>query len=177
MFLVSWFSASVFAASLAGLDFSETVTVQQETLVLNGLGLREKYWIDIYVAGLYVPEKTSDPQTIMSPNTAKRIHSKFIYSSVPKEKMIETLEENILRNPGISENTKSKIYQCGKWMEDFSTGDEIFFDYVPGKGTTFVVKGQKKGTIEGVEFMQAIFSMYVGKSPATEALKTGLLGL
>ena len=37
------------AASLAGVTVPDSATVGGSTLVLNGMGLREKYFIDIYV--------------------------------------------------------------------------------------------------------------------------------
>ena len=61
-------------------------------------------------------------------------------------------------------------------MEDFTTGDELIFDYIPGKGTIFTIKGEVKGVIPGKDFMEALFSIYVGAYPASEQLKKGLLG-
>ena len=64
----------------------DNITIENETLILNGLGLREKYWVDVYVAGLYLPQKMSDGNEVIKANIAKRIQVEFIYSSVPKEK-------------------------------------------------------------------------------------------
>jgi hypothetical protein len=50
-------------------------------------------------------------------------------------------------------------------------------DYVPGTGTTVTVKGAKKGTIAGADFMKALWSVYLGANPPTAKLKSGLLGL
>ena len=44
----------VHADSLAGISMPNNITVENETLILNGLGLREKYWVDVYVNGLYL---------------------------------------------------------------------------------------------------------------------------
>ena len=118
----------------------------------------------------------SNPRAIISLEQPKRIHAKFIYSDVPKTKMIATLEENIANNTNFTETAVKQIRQAEEWMEDFTTGDEMIFDYVPNKGTTIYVKGKEKGTIAGVDFMHAIFEIYVGDHPASEQLKTGLLG-
>ena len=50
------------AAELAGVVMPEQVTVDGKTLVLNGLGLREATFlrVDVYVAGLYLEEKSQD---------------------------------------------------------------------------------------------------------------------
>jgi hypothetical protein len=171
-------STSSYAASLAGVSMSDTIVANSNTLQLNGMGLREKYWIDIYVAGLYLPEKMSTPEEIITKNIPKQIQIEFIYSSVPKNKMIEVLEENIQNNPQFSAETVASIRKCGTWMQDFTTGDVVSFDYVPSTQTTTIyINGTERGAVQSQEFMQAIFAMYVGKYPATQELKRGLLGL
>lgn len=168
---------NAFAATLAGVSMPDAATIETETLVLNGLGLREKYWIDVYVAGLYLPEKMDDGNTVIKADVAKRIQVEFIYSSVPKEKMIAVLEENIANNPQFSSDTVASIRKCGSWMQDFTTGDVVTFDYMPTtKTTTIYINSKERGSVKSNEFMEAIFAMYVGKYPATEALKQGLLG-
>jgi len=62
-------------------------------------------------------------------------------------------------------------------MELVHSGDEVVFDYVPGKGTQVKVKGKDKGTIEGADFMRALWTIYLGPNPPSESLKKGMLGL
>ena len=167
------------AAELAGVSLKNQTTLGNQTLILHGIGLREKYWLDIYVAGLYLPasfsEKNSSSTEIISADVPKSIHTEFIFPNVSKEKMIETLEENIQNNPKISPQTQEKMKRCQSWMEDYTSGDKIIFDYMPNKGTTITVKGTVKGTIEGTDFMKALFEIYIGPNPASEQLKEGLL--
>ena len=169
----------LYAATLAGVTLPETIHLENNQIKLRGIGLREKYWIDIYVAGLYIPidliTNKSSAAEIIQANVPKRIHTHFIFPHVPKEKMVETLEENIQNNSNIQPATIQKIRKTQSWMEDYSEGDEIIFDYIPSKGTTITVKGVNKGTIKGEDFMLAIFSIYIGPNPASEQLKKGLL--
>lgn len=51
------------AASVAGVTLPDTATVGSTRLVLNGLGLRTKFVLKVYVAGLYLPQKSSDAAT------------------------------------------------------------------------------------------------------------------
>ena len=48
------------AGELAGVTMPDTATVAGSKLMLNGMGLREKFFIDVYVGGLYLPAKTTD---------------------------------------------------------------------------------------------------------------------
>ena len=176
MNLLLFFLSFAWAETLAGVSMPDTTKVGDTTLLLNGMGLREKFWIDIYVAGLYLPSKMSNDMEILHLNQPKQITLEFIYSEVTKEQMIEVLEENIANNPNFSQETIAQIRQCGSWMTNFHKGDTATFEYDPTKGTAVHINNQVKGTIPGPDFMKAIFAMYIGPHPATADLKQGLLG-
>ena len=44
------------AGTLAGVTLPDTAQVAGKDLVLNGLGLRKKFVIKVYVGGLYLPQ-------------------------------------------------------------------------------------------------------------------------
>ena len=49
------------AATVAGVNMEDKTTVNGQTLVLNGAGLRKKFFIKVYVGGFYLPAKMSNP--------------------------------------------------------------------------------------------------------------------
>ena len=49
------------AATIDGVKIDDTTTVGCKTLVLNGAGMRKKFVVNVYVAGLYLAEKKSTP--------------------------------------------------------------------------------------------------------------------
>jgi hypothetical protein len=59
---------------------------------------------------------------------------------------------------------------------DVTEGDPILMTYVPGKGVTVSIKGAEKGTVEGKDFADALFSVWLGPNPVQEDLKKALLG-
>lgn len=168
-------SLSAQAGSLAGVTLPDTARVGGQTLVLNGMGLREKYFLDIYVGGLYVPAKTHDASQIINMDAPKRVVMHFIYSTVTAQQMAETLEEGIAKYPEYA-SLKGQLGNFSDFMEDVHAGDEMSYEYVPGVGTTVSIRGKVKGTVPGMDLMKLVFSIYVGPRPANEALKAGLLG-
>ena len=57
------FSAPTSAKTeIGGVTLPDTIKVGDETLVLNGGGIREKFWLDMYVGGLYCPKKKQIPK-------------------------------------------------------------------------------------------------------------------
>lgn len=167
--------STAWGGELAGVKMPDQATLGGQTLVLNGMGLREKYFFDIYVGGLYLPTKTKDGAAAISSDVPKRIVMHFIYSDVPADKVRETFSEGFENAPG-GAAMSAQVDQINGWMVDLTTGDEIVIDYVPGTGTTFKVKGATKGTIPGTDFMKALFNVYLGPTPPTAKLKAGMLG-
>ncbi|HEY1965075.1 MAG TPA: chalcone isomerase family protein, partial [Acidobacteriaceae bacterium] len=71
------FMSDLRAATLAGVTLPDTAQVGGKTLVLNGLGLRTKMMVKVYVAGLYLEQKSSDPNAIIKADAPKQIIMKF----------------------------------------------------------------------------------------------------
>ena len=56
------YSLPAAALEIEGIEVAETISSadNKTTLLLNGAGLREKFYIDVYVGALYLPAKTTD---------------------------------------------------------------------------------------------------------------------
>jgi len=88
--LLSLLVLPVQAAELAGVSIKDQVTAGNgEILVLNGIGLREKFWIDVYVGSLYLVNKSSSVSEILSAPNASRIQMDFVHKEVASEKLIK----------------------------------------------------------------------------------------
>jgi hypothetical protein len=164
-----------FAGSLAGVTVPDSATVGGKALVLNGMGLREKYFLDIYVGSLYLPAKTRSADEAISVDAPKRIEMDFIYREVTVAQMSETFDEAIAKNPSVQAQA-SKFAQLEGMLETVHAGDKVVLDYVPGTGITLTVKGRVRGTIPGADFMKAVWTVYLGPNPPTEDLTKGMLG-
>lgn len=172
LFATTWLAS---AGSLAGVTLPDTATVGGETLTLNGMGLREKLgFLDIYVAGLYFPAKTTDANKIITSDVPKQITMHFVYN-VTRDQMVEVFRESLSKNPKAA-SFKTQMGQLEAGLTDMNKGDQIKIEYVPGVGTNLYLRGSKKATLAGKDFMEAMFSIYIGSNPPTQALKSGLLG-
>ena len=88
-----------------------------------------------------------------------------------------TIKDNLisLLRKFFANKTLSKIEQCLALLEDFRKGMRLSL-IITDIGTRLIVKGKTKTTIMGDDFMEAIFSIYLGEAPASKQLKSGLLG-
>jgi hypothetical protein len=45
--------------TVSGVKVDAKLSIEGQSLVLNGAGTREKMWIDLYVGSLYLPKKST----------------------------------------------------------------------------------------------------------------------
>ena len=169
-------AAILAAGEVAGVKMPDTVTVEGKTLKLNGMGLRKKLMFKVYVAGLYVETPTKAPEAIISSEQTKRMQL-HVLRNLRASQVTEAIEE------GFEKNSKAQMGALSDRLKRFSgmfadvvEGDQIVMTYVPGKGTSVSVKGTEKGTVEGKDFSDALFSVWLGPKPVQEDLKKAFLG-
>lgn len=170
-------TASVDAATVAGVNLSDTTTAGGQKLVLNGAALRKKFVIKVYVGGLYLPAKQSSPATILAADAPRQQVMHFLYD-VDKEKMAEAWQEGLADNtPNTSPAVKQAFSTLSSWMEDMKKGQKIVLTYVPGSGTTVDVNGKVKGVLQDKAVADAILATWIGPKPGPGAdFKKGVLG-
>lgn len=172
------FATVTSAAELAGVKVPETAEVAGQELVLNGLGLREKAWIDVYVGALYVPEKTDKPADIIESAGPTRMGMHFV-RDVPADKVIGGWNEGFANNnsKALQEAIAERVERFNAFFEnDLKNGDVITLDYVPEEGTQVFINDEHKGTIEGQDFATALRAVWLGPKPPTKNFQKGLLG-
>jgi hypothetical protein len=171
-------SGPAWGAERAGVQMPDRLNVRGHSLVLNGLGVREAsvLHVDVYVAGLYVPQRSSDPSQILRSDEPKVLELEFVHD-VRRDQMTKAWQEGFQKNAGprLAE-LQPRIDRLNGWMVDLKKGDALGFTYVPGQGVEVRVGGATKGTIPGDDFALALFAIWLGPHPPNESLKAGLLG-
>lgn len=169
-------SASASADQLAGVELPDTIRVGGQSLVLNGMGLRKRSILKVYVAALYLPERESDPAAILAADTTRRTIMVF-RAKMSAGRLCGTWKKGLLDNtPDPPVEVDAQFGRLCRYMEDMDKGDELSFTYVPGRGTTVEVERRIKGRIPGKDFADALLACLIGPVPPSEILKQGLLG-
>ena len=165
------------AASLAGVTLPDKAEVGGQTLVLNGLALRSKFFIKVYVGGLYLPQKEKAAAKVLSEDVPRRMVMHFLYS-VSKDQMCDAWKEGLEQNsPKAAPDVRKAFTTLCGWMEPIPKGNELILTYTPGKGTEVQVNGKTKGTLEGKATSDAILGTWIGPDPGPGAdFKKGVLG-
>ncbi len=165
------------AATVAGVKVSDSTSINGQTLVLNGAGVRKKLFIKVYVGALYLPARQQDAAAVLAADTPRQMVMHFLFS-VGKGKMSEAWEEGLEANtPNASSEIKGAFKTLTSWMEDLKDGHSIVLTYVPGTGTTVEVKGKVKGTLPGKATADAILGTWIGPKPGPgTGFKNAVLG-
>ncbi|MCP4765334.1 MAG: hypothetical protein GY875_03610 [Gammaproteobacteria bacterium] len=175
------FTSLATAAELSGVFIDDEYTTGDgQQLVLNGVGLREKLWVDVYVGSLYLAAKSNDVAEILSKPGPWRIQLDFIYKEVAQQKLVDSWREGFEKNQSAEslQALQSRIDQFNAYFDASAVAkDRYAFDYNPATGTRVSKNQQVLGVIAGEDFKNALLEIWLGNHPADKNLKKGMLGL
>lgn len=169
---------SVAQEKLSGVSVYETLSFGGHRLTLNGAGVKERMWIDQYVASLYLPKKTTNADQIIDGTDPSIIKINVVSGLLSSDKMIEMFEEGFQNSTnGGTSKLKTEIDKFKAiFKESIKEKDEFMLVYDPKTGITIFKNSVKKGVIEGHEFKKALFGVWLCVKPADEKLKKSMLG-
>lgn len=170
---------SASAKTKAGVRMPDAAKLVGAPLVLNGMGVREAtiFKVDVYVAGLYIPKKTSEAKVILDPKLPKKLVLAFV-RDVSEDELSEAIVEGFGHAAGKNKSKyAAKIAQLARYIEPIKDGQRLSFSYNPGRGVAVRnAKGRLKGVIPGADFSRIFFSIWLGPKTPYGDLKKGLLG-
>lgn len=160
------------ARELSGVRLPDKVQAGDTELTLTGAGVRNKWFFDVYVAGLYLANPSADPLS----DQAKQV-TLVLMRDLGKDKVGDAIREGFEKNSSAQmPKLKDRLDKLIGVLTDGKKGDSLVLTYVPGKGTVVKGKGQELTTIEGDDFGRALFSVWLGKDPVDAGLKQKMLG-
>lgn len=170
------------ATEVAGVKYAPSAQVAGSNLVLNGAGIRYRFVIKVYTAGLYLGSKANTPEQVLAAPGAKRMHVVML-------REIDATDLGKLFTRGMQDNSPREEFSKSipgtiRMADIFSSkkkltpGENFSVDWVPGIGTTILVNGKPQGEpIKEPEFFNALMRIWLGSSPADSLLKDALLGI
>ena len=165
------------AKDFEGVKVPDTAEVNGKTLNLQGMGLRTKLFFKVYVAALYTETANKDGNAVVNADMVKRVRMSML-RDLKRDDIANAIRE------GFEKNAKGQMPQLKERLDKFiaqmpdavNKGEVLEITYVPGSGTIVTSKSGDAAKIEGKDFADALFSVWLGKSPVDENLKKGMLG-
>jgi hypothetical protein len=163
------------AREIAGVELPERTTVAGHPVVLNGAGLRTRFLLKVYVIGLYLERPATDAASIVAVDSVRRadIH---VLRSLSGSEIASAIGDAFERNAGdAAPRLADRLRRFKAMFPPVEQNDVIVLTYVPGTGTTVVAKGKEAGIIEGKDFADVLFAVWIGSNPVDAALRSALL--
>ncbi len=170
-------TATVRAGEVSGVSMPDAVSIAGRDLRLNGMGKRtETVFFKAYVIGLYLEKPTTDANAAITTDEAKRIVRRMLRDVNTVKLSCMRVETGIMRNTGsLMPSIRARLDLLEQALPPLKRGNVLDITYLPGVGT--VVTGQgREMTIAGKDFSDALFAVWLGPKPVSEALKRQLLG-
>src|SRR5437016_4804417 len=153
----------------------DSVPAAGKMLRLNGMGVRTKWFFKVYVAGLYLERPTRAAEVAVGSEQVKRMDLRLL-RGLSRSQITEAIDEGFAKNSGPRMGAlRARLDRLNGMIPNLQAKDEILLTYVPGRGTVVTVRGVEKGVIEGKDFADALFSVWLGASPVQDDLKRDLL--
>ncbi|HOJ13495.1 MAG TPA: chalcone isomerase family protein [Deltaproteobacteria bacterium] len=170
-------ATSAFAVDIVGVDMPDTLKAGDTSLVLNGGGKRTKFGMKVYVAALYLKQKSADANAIINADEPMAIRLQITSGLVTPDKMKAAIDEGFEKSTGGNvAPLKAKIDAFTACFRGLAKDDVYDFVYQPGKGIEIMKAGKLVSVIQGLDFKKALFGIWLGKEPAQDSLKENMLG-
>ncbi|GIU46281.1 chalcone isomerase family protein [Shewanella algidipiscicola] len=165
------------AKTIADVEVAETIQLADNTLQLNGAGVRSKFFMDLYVGSLYLQQPSSDVEAII--NAPKAVIRLNITSGmITSDKMSDAIIT------GFDDATQGHVAPIKQHIDTFMAlfnepivdGDQFTFETTQGVGVSAYKNNQLQANIQGEDFRQALLNIWLGDSPAQSSLKAAMLG-
>ncbi len=180
-FLLSFLGFSQQTHEVAGVAIQESITYGEEELSYNGSGIREKLWFDLYVGVLYLQEKSNDATAIVASEKPMAIRLHILSSMISKKKLMSAFKDGI-QMANSEEQVMKHLQQTNKFLsfvkDEVKVGDIFDFVALPeGKGMQLYRDGILLGSVEGREFKELMFNIWLSQTSVDKDLKEGMLGI
>ena len=172
------FLAGANAADVAGVQVPESVSVQGKPLILNGAGVRSRFFVKVYVGALYLPAKHQTTEAVLAGEAPKSVRLHIVYSEIAGDQMNDALNEGFTGNNSDAELAalKARIERFRAMIPTVRRGDTVRFDLLAGGTTEVWVNDALRGSVAGADFQRALLKIWLGDRPADRRLKRAMLG-
>lgn len=168
---------------VASVKYDTTLDLAGQKLQLNGAGIRYKFVVKVYTAGLYLTTKAGSTQEALAAPGPKRIQIHML-RDIDGNELGKLFTKGMEANASREEFAKSingvlKLSEVFASRKQLNSGDSFSVDYVPGVGSTLLLNGKNvmPEPIKEPEFFSALLRIWLGEKPADDGLKDALLGI
>lgn len=170
VFTLASATAATAKVERAGVELPATVAVGGQSLALASCGVRDTFWIDHYVAALYLlpgapvvaaMRDVAQPKTIMM----HIVRGASLPEQIPKQ-WREPMREELRSDP---------LARIRAAYSSLSTGDRVWVTYTRSAGLTIAVNGREVARAPNQDLIEAMLRTWADGDPISGKLERLLL--
>ena len=166
---------------VGGVKVEDTLTIYNNTLLLNGAGLVSNGKAPMYVAQIYAKQKFKTLNELFAVPGPKRLVLTAV-KEVDTGPIVKMFNRSVDETAGKSDRAKlipslMSIGEVFKTNRVLKPGDVMTLDWVPISGLVIYLGGKLQGQpCRDAELFKAFMGVWMGESPADPKVKDALLG-
>ncbi|MFU8848227.1 MAG: chalcone isomerase family protein [Opitutales bacterium] len=157
--------------------FPQEITLAEESFQkLGEYRYVYRFFFELYEAALYAPADAT-AEEVLEAATPYRLQFRYL-RTIDKGIILKSADRMLEKNLSSEERDQiaERIDRINAAYTTVNKGDTSSLTYQPDSGTTLKVNGEPKITIEGEDFAQLYFRIWLGPQPISKSLKANLLG-
>ncbi|WP_019026849.1 chalcone isomerase family protein [Colwellia piezophila] len=177
-------SLNVAAKTVADVEISPSITFGDKTLLVQGAGVRSKFFIDLYVASFFSEDDIKSKegidtasQEIIKGKKISAIRLNIVSGLITSEKMLASIEQSFdVATHG--DTTAIDVYIAeftAVFEQAITKQDQFTFISEPGVGVHVLKNNQPLSSITNDAFRQALLSIWLGTNSVDDDLKSDML--
>lgn len=131
--------------------------------------------INVYDAALHIGAGHDRSKPLSGAPLRLAIHYRRDFTAAEIAKGGDALLERNVAG-AVLESLRPRLDRLNRAYRDIKSGDSYIPAYLPGKGTVLRLNGTDLVTIEGEDFANAYFRIWLGEDPISVSLRDQLLG-
>lgn len=175
--LLCSYSFSAIAEKVHGVKIADDLKFSDHSLKLNGAGVRTKFFLDLYVAGLYLDTQYDSAKAIIDANDEMNIRINIISDKITPDRFADATMD------GFAHSTHGNVAPIRKEIEtmiavfrnELQLNDVFDLYYQPDVGVEIFRNNVLQATVKGLEFKQALFGIWLSDESVQNSLKKSML--
>src|SRR5690606_25072297 len=154
-------------------------TFGKHTLILNGAGIKEKWWMDMFVGGLYLPTKSQDAKAILESKNPIAVKLHIVSNLISSSRLVEAIDDGFQKSmQGNTAAIEKEIENFKAFFQEKVSKNDVFdFVHEPGLGLVVYKNNRQIGRVASEDFRVAFFRMWLSETPAMPEMKEAMLGV
>lgn len=153
------------AAQIANVFFPDTARIEGREMTLVQVDLKEKFFLDLYVWGLYLEEVVANTDEALASKGSKQLHFKM-KRKLSREQLVEGIREGLADSPEMQlPHMRERLEAFIRALSAVNAGDSLIISYVAGEGTYVSGRVTEEAFIPGKDFADALFATWLSEHP------------